>query len=290
MKSPLVTPIDIKGRALKNRLGVAPMTRVTATEDGLATETMAHYYERFARGGFGLVISEGIYTDQAFSQGYVFQPGIGDDEQARSWSPVVAGIQAHGALAVAQIMHAGAISQGNRFRDTTVGPSAIQPKGKQMTFYYGKDTYAVPQPISDEQIAEAIAGFGTSAARAVGIAGFDAIEIHGAHGYLLDQFLTDYTNTRSDRWGGGVRERIGLTLAVLREVCEKVGAADDSKEFAMSKFAIGERVDNAADDHEGGTVIAVFPTVEGNFRYAVDMEGYGALQFFNEEKLVVHSC
>jgi 2,4-dienoyl-CoA reductase-like NADH-dependent reductase (Old Yellow Enzyme family) len=225
MKSPLATPIDIKGRAVKNRLGVAPMTRVTAREDGRATETMARYYERFARGGFGLVISEGIYTDQAFSQGYVFQPGISDDEQARSWSPVVAGIQAHGALAVAQIMHAGAISQGNRFRDTTVGPSAIQPKGKQMTFYYGKDTYAVPQPISDEQIAEAIAGFGTSAARAVGIAGFDAIEIHGANGYLLDQFLTDYTNTRSDRWGGSVRERTGLTLAVLREVCEKVGAA-----------------------------------------------------------------
>jgi len=62
------------------------------------------------------------------------------------------------------------------------------------------------------------------------------------------------------------------------------------KEFTMSKFAIGEKVDNAADDHEGGTVVAVFPTVDGNFRYAVDMEGYGALQFFNEEKLVVHLC
>ena len=58
----------------------------------------------------------------------------------------------------------------------------------------------------------------------------------------------------------------------------------------MSKFAIGEKVDNAADDHEGGTVVAVFPTVEGDFRYAVDMEGYGALQFFAEEKLVVHHC
>jgi hypothetical protein len=62
----------------------------------------------------------------------------------------------------------------------------------------------------------------------------------------------------------------------------------DSKEFSMSKFAIGEQVDNAADDHEAGTVIAVFPTVDGNFRYAVDMEGYGTLQFFTEEKLVGH--
>jgi hypothetical protein len=64
---------------------------------------------------------------------------------------------------------------------------------------------------------------------------------------------------------------------------------DSEKEFSMSKFAIGEKVDNAADDHEGGTVIAVFPTVDGSFRYAVDTEGYGALQFFTEEKLVVHA-
>ena len=63
---------------------------------------------------------------------------------------------------------------------------------------------------------------------------------------------------------------------------------EPAKEFSMSKFAIGERVDNAADNHEGGTIIAVFPTVEGNFRYAVDTEGYGALKFFNEEKLVRH--
>jgi hypothetical protein len=61
-------------------------------------------------------------------------------------------------------------------------------------------------------------------------------------------------------------------------------------EFSMSKFAIGEKVDNAADDHEGGIIIAVFPTVDGSFRYAVDMEGYGVLQFFTEEKLVVHHC
>jgi hypothetical protein len=65
---------------------------------------------------------------------------------------------------------------------------------------------------------------------------------------------------------------------------------DFRKEFSMAKFAIGEQVDNAVDDHEVGTVIGVFPTVDGNFRYAVDMEGYGALQFFTEAKLVVHPC
>lgn len=222
--SALFAPIVINGHTVKNRLSVAPMTRITATEDGRATETMTRYYERFARGGFGAVITEGIYTDQAFAQGYVHQPGMTDEVQANAWKPVVSGIKAHGALAIAQLMHAGAISQGNRFRGTTVGPSAIQPKGEQMAFYHGKGRYAVPAAISDEQIADAITGFAESAARAIGIAGFDAIEIHGANGYLLDQFLTDYANMRSDRWGGTMENRARLILETIKAVREKVGA------------------------------------------------------------------
>ncbi|CUU15131.1 NADHflavin oxidoreductases Old Yellow Enzyme family CDS [Bradyrhizobium sp.] len=194
----LFTPIDINGRTAKNRLAVAPMTRITATQDGRATETMTRYYERFARGGFGTIITEGIYTDQAFSQG---------------------------AVAIAQMMHAGAISQGNRFRDSTVGPSAIQPKGEQMTFYHGKDRYVLPAAITEEQIADAIAGFAGSAARAIQVAGFDAIEIHGANGYLLDQFLTDYANSRTDRWGGATENRVRLIVETFKAVRAKVGSA-----------------------------------------------------------------
>ena len=104
------------------------MTRISATQDGRATETMTRYYERFARGGFGTVITEGIYTDQAFSQGYVHQPGMTDEAQANAWKPVVSGIKAHGALAIAQIAacrrtqpgqslsrhHGGAVCQSSR--------------------------------------------------------------------------------------------------------------------------------------------------------------------------------
>lgn len=221
----LFAPIDINGRTVKNRLAVAPMTRITATEDGRVTETMTRYYERFARGGFGTVITEGIYTDQAFSQGYLHQPGITDEAQANAWKPVVNGIKAHGALVIAQMMHAGAISQGNRFRDRTVGPSAIQPKGKQMTFYYGNGSYATPDALTEEQIADAIAGIADSAARAIGVAGFDAVEIHGANGYLLDQFLTDYANNRTDRWGGATENRVRLIVETFKAVRAKVGAA-----------------------------------------------------------------
>ena len=87
--SAIFAPTVINGHTVKNRLSVAPMTRVTATEDGRPSETMTRYYERFARGGFGTVITEGIYTDQAFSQGYVHQPGMTDEAQANAWKPVV---------------------------------------------------------------------------------------------------------------------------------------------------------------------------------------------------------
>ncbi|WP_253393981.1 tRNA-dihydrouridine synthase [Methylorubrum extorquens] len=219
----LFTATDITGLMLRNRLAVAPMTRVSASEDGTATETMARYYERFARGGFGLLVTEGIYTDQAFAQGYLRQPGITNEAQSEAWRPVVDAAHRHGARIFAQLMHAGAISQGNRFLDTTVGPSAVQPKGHQMEFYYGKGAYPMPAAMTEEQIADAIEGFATSAARAVA-AGFDGIEIHGANGYLIDQFLTDYANRRDDRWGGDMRRRTMLVRAVFDAVRATVPA------------------------------------------------------------------
>lgn len=221
-KSPF-SSIQIGSVLCKNRLAVAPMSRVSASADGQATEVMSRYYERYARGGFGMVLTEGIYTDQAFAQAYQHQPGITDEAQAESWKPIVKGIKRHGAVAVAQMMHAGATSQGNRFVSSTAGPSAILPKGKPMPFYYGKDAFPVPLAMSEEQVADAIAGFSASARRAVQIAGFDAIEIHGANGYLLDQFLTDYTNQRTDHWGGPMEARVRLTLAVLKAVKDSVG-------------------------------------------------------------------
>ncbi|MGE8678372.1 MAG: NADH:flavin oxidoreductase, partial [Achromobacter marplatensis] len=112
----LFTPLRV-GRELRlaNRLAVAPMTRVSATPDGHATPLMADYYEAFAAGGFGLVITEGIYTDKAYAQGYLFQPGLADDAQRDAWRTVVDRMHAHGGRIIAQLMHAGALSQGNPY-------------------------------------------------------------------------------------------------------------------------------------------------------------------------------
>jgi 2,4-dienoyl-CoA reductase-like NADH-dependent reductase (Old Yellow Enzyme family) len=215
----------MKGVQLRNRLAVAPMTRVTASETGAPTRAMHDYYARFAKGGFAMVITEGLYTDQAFSQGYLNQPGLADDEQARGWVEITQQIHAHGAVAIAQLMHAGALSQGNRFRSHTAGPSAVRPKGEQMGFYYGAGQYAEPVAMGENEIAEAIEGFVAAAARAVRIAGFDGVEIHGANGYLLDQFLTAETNRRTDRWGGDAAARVSLLVEVVKAVKAEIGDA-----------------------------------------------------------------
>jgi len=221
--SPLFDQKSIGNLSLRNGLAVAPMTRVTATEEGVATDQMVRYYSRFAKGGFGLVITEGSYIDQAYSQTYAFQPGLSDEEQAQGWKNVVDQVHENGASIVAQLLHSGALAQGNRFRDVTVAPSSVQPRGEQMVFYRGNGPYRLPRALTDEEISDVIAGFGTSAALATKAAGFDGVEIHGANGYLLDQFLTDYANQRVDQWGGSTKQRLKIYEEVVKSVRGAVG-------------------------------------------------------------------
>lgn len=228
----ILTPFDMWGMSLPNRLAVAPMSRVTATSDGYPSQRMARYYEGFARGGFALLITEGIYPDKSFSQGYFNQPGLADDDQAKAWRPITDNIHRHGGRVFAQLMHAGALSQGNPHRSHTVAPSAISPNGTQLTFYKGVGQYPTPAAMTPGQIDEAIEGFVQAAVRAATLAGFDGVEIHGANGYLLDQFLTETSNQRADEWGGHVTKRVRL----LTETISRVRAAVDPC------FPVGARI------------------------------------------------
>ncbi len=218
---PALTPVTVGALALRNRYAVAPMTRVSAQPDGTPTGEMADYYAEFARGGFGLVISEGTYTDTVASQGYLNQPGLARDEHVAGWRVVTAGVRAAGGRMIAQLMHAGALSQGNPHRGHTVGPSAVQPRGEMMPAYGGSGPWSVPKELTSAEIDDIVAGF-AAAARRAGQAGFDGVEVHSANGYLLDQFLTDYTNRRADGYGGPVADRIGLTARVVTAVAEAV--------------------------------------------------------------------
>lgn len=211
------------GLPLENRIAVAPMTRVSASANGVPTDTMRRYYAGFARGGFGLMVTEGIYTDRAWSQGYAGQPGLTDGEQAAAWRTVTNAVHAAGGRIVAQLMHAGALSQGNRFRADTIAPSAITPQGKQMEVYAGNGAYATPRAMTEADIGAVIDGFVRAARLARDVAGFDGVEIHGANGYLIDQFLTAHTNLRDDAWGGTIDRRARLALQIVRAVREAVG-------------------------------------------------------------------
>lgn len=220
---PALAPVGLGALALRNRFAVAPMTRVSATPDGTPTAQMAEYYRGYATGGFGLIISEGIHPDATHSQGYFNQPGLVTDEHIAGWRTIVDAVHAADTPIIAQLMHAGAISQGNARGFETIGPSAVRPRGEMMVDYGGVGgAWNAPREMTARDIDDVIAGF-VAAARNARAAGFDGVEIHGANGYLLDQFLTDYTNQRTDEYGGSVENRIRLTARVLHAIREAVG-------------------------------------------------------------------
>jgi 2,4-dienoyl-CoA reductase-like NADH-dependent reductase (Old Yellow Enzyme family) len=220
---PALAPTRVGSLELRNRLAVAPMTRVSATPDGTPTSDMADYYRDFARGGFGVVITEGTHTDDRYSQGYLNQPGLVTDAHVDGWRRVIAAVHAEGAPIIAQLMHAGALTQGNPHSGEAVGPSAVRPRGRMMEEYGGAGEWAVPRAMSTDDIADAVTGFADAAVRAID-AGFDGVEVHAANGYLLDQYLTTYTNDRDDEYGGPLRNRIRLATDTVAAIRARVGA------------------------------------------------------------------
>ncbi|MEO6287949.1 MAG: NADH:flavin oxidoreductase [Dyadobacter sp.] len=218
LKSSLFDKSLLNGRKLNNRLAVAPMTRHSATAEGIPTEEMAQYYANFAKGGFGLIITEGTYTDDFFSRTDQYQPGIVNDMQVNAWANVVDQVHAHDALIIAQLMHGGAFSQ---YIENTIAPSAVQPIGD---FFF-------PRKMNADDFYRVKEGYIKAAIQAQ-IAGFDGIEIHAANGYLFDQFITEHANQRTDQYGGHVRNRLRFLMEVFQAV----------KEVSPSKFIVGIRM------------------------------------------------
>jgi 2,4-dienoyl-CoA reductase-like NADH-dependent reductase (Old Yellow Enzyme family) len=218
--SHLFSEFQLGSLHLPNRSVLSPMTRTSAEPSGLANERMARYYTRFAKGGFGLIITEGLYPDTTSSQSYENQPGIANEAQAESWRPIVRAVQGAGGKIVAQLMHAGALVQHDGF--TPIAPSAVKPVGTMLEDHGGSGEFAVPRAMTQEDIRNVIESFAQAAYRAK-IVGFDGIEVHAANGYLLDQFITDYTNLRTDEYGGVAERRVRIVVEVLRAIRVAVG-------------------------------------------------------------------
>jgi 2,4-dienoyl-CoA reductase-like NADH-dependent reductase (Old Yellow Enzyme family) len=221
--SHLYAPGRIGAVALRNRAIVSPMTRASATPEGRATPKMVDYYAEYARNGWGLVYTEAVYIDQAYSQGYLNQPGVASDAQRDAWQPVAEACHRLGTPIFMQLFHAGAVNQGNRWVEGSIAPSAVRPKGEQIARYAGSGLFQVPREITRDEMREVVVGFVAAARRAVA-AGFDGIEVHGANGYLPDQFLTTYTNLRTDEYGGPVANRVRFHTEIMRAVRDALPA------------------------------------------------------------------
>jgi len=221
MTQTLFTPITLGKLQLNNRVAMAPLTRCRAIGN-VPNELMEKYYTQ--RASAGLLISEGV-APSANGMGYARQPGLFTQEQIEGWQHVTSGVHAAGGKIFAQIMHDGRVCHpANMLADTKiVAPSAVAAPGEMWTDSEGLKPYPIPHVMTEEDIQQAIAEFAMAAKNAIA-AGFDGIELHGANGYLIDQFLNTASNQRNDRWGGNVENRIRFAVEVAKAAVAAIGA------------------------------------------------------------------
>ncbi|MCC5880719.1 MAG: NADH:flavin oxidoreductase [Idiomarina sp.] len=258
---------------LSNRLVVAPMSRISAEHEGEPTELMEDYYRRFAEGGFDLIIGEGVYVDRKASQAYQYQPGLTDDEQQAAWKKVVGGVHQAGSAMICQLMHSGAQMQYNRFCEHPMGLSDVVPKGKPLSIYGNLEDWVKPEPMDDGHINQIMNGF-VGAAKRAKAAGFDGIELQGADGYLLNQFLSTHFNTRKDQWGGNLEGRLRFLIMITRAVRDACG----------EDYVIGMRLSQITptdDDYQ-------WPEGEDGLRYVLEHLRDAGLSYVHTHDVAVN--
>ncbi len=216
----LLDPLQVGALHLPNRLVMAPLTRLRGTVDHIPTAVMTEYYTQ--RATAGLIISEGIPVSPQ-GVGYAQVPGIWSEEQVALWKPVTEAVHKAGGRIFAQIWHVGRISDPTFLHgELPVAPSAIQAPG-HVSLLRPEKAFVTPRALNISEIPGIVADFKRGAANAK-LAGFDGVELHGANGYLLDQFLQDGTNHRTDAYGGTVEKRARLMLEAADAACEVFGA------------------------------------------------------------------
>jgi N-ethylmaleimide reductase len=217
----LFTPIQLGRYTLPNRVIMAPLTRCRAGKGNVPTPLNATYYEQ--RSSAGLIISEATQVSPR-GQGYPNTPGIHSDEQVAGWQMVTDTVHKRGGKIFLQLWHVGRSSHPD-FQpngDLPVAPSAIAIPGQLLT-PKGMKPYVAPRALETHEISGIIEEFRQGAENALA-AGFDGVEIHGANGYLLDQFLRDGSNQRTDEYGGPIAHRARLTLEITEAVVKVWGS------------------------------------------------------------------
>ncbi len=220
MLDTLFSPLAIGSIKVRNRLAVSAMVTSYCAEDGTATEQYIAYHEAKAKGGWGLITTED-YAVAPSGKAFRYLAGLWDDSQIASHSALPERVHRHGAKILAQIYHSGRQAQAAVLGHAPLAPSAVPDSRSR----------EVPRALAVDEIATLVQNFGDTARRAKQ-AGFDGVEIHGGHGYLIAQFLSPYSNKRTDRYGGSLTNRMRFALEVIDSVRKKAG----------SDFVVGMRI------------------------------------------------
>jgi 2,4-dienoyl-CoA reductase-like NADH-dependent reductase (Old Yellow Enzyme family) len=215
----LFTPVTLGDLQLTNRVVMAPLTRMRADASGVPGDLIVEHYAQ--RASIGMIVTEGTYPS-AESRAYPGQPGIATEAQQKGWQRVTDAVHVKGGLIVMQLMHSGRVSHTEiTGTDRIVAPSAIAINGEAHT-PNGKAPFPVPHALTTAEIAEVRDEFVAAAKRAVA-AGLDGVEVHGANGYLLHQFLSPASNQRDDEYGGSPENRARFVIEVTTAVADAVG-------------------------------------------------------------------
>jgi N-ethylmaleimide reductase len=252
MNSTLFSKVKLAGVELKNRLVMAPMTRSRAINN-IPNTLMAEYYAQRAEAG--LIVTEGT-SPSSNGLGYTRIPGIFSAPQVEGWKIVTSAVHAKNGKIFVQLMHTGRITHPANLPPGAhiVAPSAIQPKGQMWTDTQGMQNYPVPHAMTLEEITAARNEYVHAAKNAVA-AGFDGVELHGANGYLLDQFINPAANQRTDRYGGSIENRCRFVLEVAAEVA-----------LAIGKGKTGIRL----SPYGGFNDVGPFPETEAQYSYLAE--------------------
>lgn len=248
MTSPLLKPLQVGPLTLENRVVMPALTRMRATSPGdVPNELMREYYAQ--RSAAGLVVSEGTQISPQ-GKGYMDTPGIHSEEQVAGWRRITNAVHAVGGLMVAQLWHVGRVSHES-FHDGALPVSASATPYRNRTTIKGEDGRPLradcptPRALTRNEIAGVVGDY-CRATRNAREAGFDLVEIHAAHGYLLHQFLSEESNERTDEYGGSLENRARLLLEVVDAVADEW--APDRVAVRISPLGVF----NGLDDSEGG--------------------------------------
>jgi 2,4-dienoyl-CoA reductase-like NADH-dependent reductase (Old Yellow Enzyme family) len=216
----LFDPITLGSLNLKNRIIMAPLTRARAGVSRIPNDLMAQYYAERAEAGLILTEATSVHP---MGIGYAHTPGIWSTEQVEGWKKITKAVHEKGGKILMQLWHVGRISDPMYLNgELPVAPSAIRPVGHVSLVRPEKD-YVTPRALETDEVHSIVKAFQWGAQNAL-IAGFDGVEIHAANGYLIDQFLQDGTNKRTDQYGGTMENRARLLMEITDAVCSVWGA------------------------------------------------------------------